>query len=94
MCRISLPFKDKDNIFDRILIGGAISWFTNPRKAVVEAARAVKRNSIVVIYDQASRIDPILQRDKMVLNSIPRSAVILNFRYLFDKHFYVIELKK
>ena len=91
-CAEYLPFKD--SMFDRVLIGGAISWFTNPRKAVEEAVRVVKRNSIVVIYDQVSRIDLILQRDKMVLNSIPRSSVILNFRYLFDKHFYVIGLRK
>mgnify|MGYP000008674599 CR=1 FL=1 len=91
-CAEYLPFKD--NMFDRVLIGGAISWFTNPRKAVEEAVRVVKRNSIVVIYDQVSRIDLMLQRDKMVLNSIPQGAAVLNFRYLFDKHFYIIELKK
>ncbi len=50
----------KDNCFDKILIGGAISYFKDTARAIAEAYRVLKRECRLVIYDQLSTIDRLL----------------------------------
>lgn len=57
-CAEYLPFRD--NCFEKILIGGAISYFKKPAKALEEAYRVLKRGGRLVIYDQLSTIDRLL----------------------------------
>ena len=48
-CAEYLPLKS--NIFDRVLIGGAISYFSNPKRALEETGRVAKPLAKVVIYE-------------------------------------------
>ena len=51
-CAEYLPFADE--VFDRVLIGGGISYFSDPKRALAEAARVAKRKAKVVVYEPVS----------------------------------------
>ncbi|HDI47090.1 MAG TPA: methyltransferase domain-containing protein [Candidatus Methanomethylia archaeon] len=48
-CAEHLPFKDA--VFDRVLIGGGINYFSSPKRALEEMARVVKPGSKAVVYE-------------------------------------------
>jgi len=86
-----LPFKS--DMFDRLLVGG-ITYFGDVGRALKEVSRVVKNNSKVVIYDQVTFIDRVREKDKVILKYLPKNLKLINYTYLFDKRFYVIELLK
>ena len=61
-CAEYLPFKDE--VFDRVLIGGGISYFSDPTRAIQEAARVTINEGIVVIYEQVTLLERILGRER------------------------------
>ncbi|RLG86719.1 MAG: hypothetical protein DRO18_04045 [Thermoprotei archaeon] len=91
-CAEYLPFKS--GMFDRLLVGGGITYFGDVGRALKEVSRVVKNNAKVVIYDQVTFIDRMREKDKVVLKYLPKDLKLINYTYLFDKRFYVIELVK
>jgi len=91
-CAEYLPFKS--NVFDRLLIGGGISYFSDVGRALREAVRVVKPGCKLVVYEQISFLDRFFGKDKLPLKLLPDNVEFINYEYLFGKRFYVLELKK
>jgi len=91
-CAEHLPFKDK--VFDRVLIGGGISYFSDPARALREAARVVNDEGVVVIYEQVTLLEKILRKDKPPVNLLPPNLSLLETDYIFNKRFYVMKTIK
>ena len=91
-CGEYLPFKE--GVFDRVLIGGAFTYFSDPRRALREAARVTRASGFVVVYDQVTFIDRATGRDKLPVRVKPEGLELLSYRYLFGKLFYVAKFLK
>jgi len=91
-CAEYLPFKDK--VFDRVLIGGGISYFSDPTRALREAARVINDEGVVVIYEQVTLLEKILRKDKPPVNLLPPNLSLLETDYIFNKRFYVMKTVK
>ena len=89
-CAEFLPFKDE--AFDRVLIGGAISHFSDPGRALAEAARVTKKEGKVVVYEQVTLLEKVMGRDRPSLDLLPPSLTLLGVTYLLGGRFYVVEL--
>lgn len=70
-CAEYLPFADGALV--RVLIGGGISYFSDPKRALAEAARVAKRKAKVVVYEQITILERLLRRDRPPLEILPPS---------------------
>ena len=91
-CVEYIPFKE--NSFDKILIGGGISYFSDVKKALSEVARVAKPNSKIVVYEQVTPLDRLLSKNLLPLRHTPRSLKLLGYRHIFEGKFYIIEFSK
>jgi len=91
-CAEYLPFKS--NSFDRVLIGGAISYFSDPKRALEEAGRVAKPLAKVVIYEQITILEKLLKKDLLPLRLAPKWLTLTDYSYLFKRHFYLTEFIK
>jgi len=89
-CAEYLPFADE--VFDRVLIGGGISYFSDPKRALAEAARVAKRKAKVVVYEQFTILERLLRRDRPPLEILPPTLFPLRVAYPFGGRFYILEL--
>lgn len=91
-CAEYLPFKP--NIFDRVLIGGAISYFSDPGRALREVGRVAKPLAKIVIYEQITILEKLMKKDLLPLKIAPKELVLIKHTYLFKRHFYLTEFIK
>ena len=66
----------------------------DPIKALNEAIRVTKIGGIIVIYDQITLLDRLLGLDKVVFKRPMKNARLLEFKYLFNKRFYIAKMRK
>ncbi len=91
-CAEYLPLKTE--VFNKVLIGGALSYMSDPMRALREALRVVCRNGIVVVYDQITVFDKLLGKDRLPLKRIDTNVKLIEHKYLFNKHFYIAKYIK
>ena len=91
-CAEYLPFKS--NSFDRVLIGGAISYFSDPKRALEEAGRVAKPLAKVVVYEQITLLEKLLKKDLLPLELAPKWLTLTNYSYLFGGRFYLTKFIK
>ena len=91
-CAEYLPFMD--GAFDRVLIGGGISHFSDPARALWEAGRVVRRRGRVVVYEQVTPLEKVMGRGEPPPQWLPPTLILENLVYLFGGLFYVVELSK
>ena len=90
-CAESLPFKDE--FFDKVLIGGGISWYADPIRAIYEALRVVKRGGYVVIFEQVTFLEKALRRDRLVEAVVP-PTMLIEVRSLLRGQAYMAKVAK
>ena len=91
-CAEYLPFKDR--VFDRVLIGGGITYFSDPGRALREAARVAVRGGVIVVYEQVTLLEKLLGRDKPPLELLPPELKLEETAYLFGGRFYILKAVK
>ena len=91
-CAEYLPFKDE--FFDIVLIGGGISYFSDPSRALRESARVVVNGGVIVVYEQVTLLEKLFGKDKPPINLLPSNLSLLETAYIFNKRFYVIKTVK
>jgi len=91
-CAEYLPFKS--NVFDKVLIRGAISYFSNPRLAISEAIRVTKPRGQLVIFEQLTILEKLLRKDLIPILYKPINAKLLSFEYLLRKNIYIATFQK
>ena len=91
-CAEYLPFKP--GAFDRVLIGGGISYFGDVRRALSEAARVTADGGLVVVFEQVTLLERALGRADLPLRNLPSNLSPLERRWLFGHKFYLLKLVK
>lgn len=95
-CAEYLPLKAMK--FDRVLIGGAISYFSDyfsdAKKAVENAVRVAKVGGKIVLFEQITILEKLLGKDKPPIKSLPENVNIQFIKYIFDDRFYIVKLVK
>jgi ubiquinone/menaquinone biosynthesis C-methylase UbiE len=85
-----LPFKA--NMFDAVLIGTGITFFSDKGRSINEMYRVAKPGSKMVIAEQ---IIPLKKfRSNPPVELVPKDALQVRWEYVFGGHFYVIEFRK
>lgn len=87
-------FPLKTSFFDRVLIGGGISYFSDPSRALRESARVVVNGGVIVVYEQVTLLEKLFGKDKPPINLLPSNLSLLETAYIFNKRFYVIKTVK
>jgi len=82
-CAEYLPIRSDS--FERILIGGAISYFSSPKRALQEVEKVAEPGGKIVIYEQITFLDRLLKKDKIPLRLTPEKLKLVNYSYLFGK---------
>jgi len=88
----NLPFKN--NVFDRVLIGGCLGHISLKRKALFEAYRVLKSGGLLVVYDQITFIDRLTNKVIRDLMLKPRRLKLTDFNHLFGGHIYIAKFIK
>jgi len=88
----NLPFKDE--IFDRVLIGGCLGHIALKKRALEEACRVLKPGKTLIVYDQTTYLDRISGKVYKTLENRPSELVLKSFRYLFRRHIYTAKFTK
>jgi len=83
----NLPFKNE--IFDRVLIGGCLGHIALKKRALEEACRVLKPEKTLIVYDQATYLDRISGKVYKTLENRSSELVLTSFRYLFGGHIYI-----
>lgn len=91
-CAERLPFAS--SAFDRVLIGGGISYFDAPGRALREAARVLKPDGLLVVFEQITLLEKALGRADIPLKLAPPSLRPLQRRWLFRRAFYLVKFVK
>jgi len=78
----------------RVLIGGAISYFSDPGRALREVGRVAKPLAKIVIYEQITILEKLVKKDLLPLKIVPKELVLIKYTYLFKRHFYLTEFIK
>lgn len=89
-CAERLPFKD--GFFDRVLIGGGISYFSDPRAALAEARRVASDGGLVIVFEQVTALERLLKRELMPLRYLPKGLKPIGLKWLFKRRFYLLKL--
>ena len=89
-CAERLPFRS--GVFDRVLIGGGITYFSDPGSALREARRVVKPGGLVVVFEQLTLLEHLLGRARVPLKLIPEGLRPTGLRWLFNRRFYLLKL--
>jgi len=88
----NLPFKN--NVFDRVLIGGCLGHISLKRKALFEAYRVLESGGLLVVYDQITFIDRLTNKVIRDLMLKPRRLKLTDFNHLFGGHIYIAKFIK
>lgn len=91
-CAEHLPFAA--SAFDRVLIGGGISYFDEPGRALSEAARVLKPGGLLVVFEQITPLERALRRADIPLKLAPPSLKPIQRKWLFKGAFYLVKLVK
>ena len=89
-CAERLPLAS--SAFDRVLIGGGISYFDEPGKALEEAARVLKPGGLLVVFEQVTLLEKALGRADIPLKLAPPGLRPLQRKWLFRGAFYLVKL--
>jgi len=89
-CAEHLPFAP--GTFDKVLIGGGISYFSDPGRALAEAARVAKEGGLIVVFEQITILERALGKVDLPLRFLPPGLKALDRRWLFGRSFYLLKL--
>ena len=91
-CAEYLPFKD--GFFHRVLIGGGISYFSDIRRALSEAARVAVDDGLIVVFEQVTVLERLLGKALLPLRYLPPGLRPLELKWLFGHRFYLLKLAR
>jgi len=87
-------YRSKTMFFDRVLIGGCLGHISFKRKALFEEYRVLKSGGLLVVYDQITFIDRLINKVVRDLMLKPRKLKLTDFNYLFGGHIYIAKFTK
>lgn len=86
-CDEYLPFKDET--FDRVFIGGGVTYFPSPKLALEEAARVTRRGGLIVVYEQVTLLEKALRSETIPVRFAPSTAELIIAARTFGEHAWV-----
>ena len=80
--------------FDRVLIGGGITYFKDPARALSKAARVVVEGGRVVVFEQVTAFERLLRKASPPLKLAPPLLRPSRVRWLYGGRLYLASFEK